>query len=114
MGDRDIKTLCIGQAGENLVKFACPMTDEEAVPAETGMGAVMGSKKLKAVAVRGSQSVKVANPERYEGIIGKWLEVVNKHPMTIPHKNIGTTWLIKMFNATYALGIRNSQELHRT
>ncbi len=113
LGDRDIKTLCIGQAGENLVKFACPMTDEEAVPAETGMGAVMGSKKLKAVAVRGSQSVKVANPERYEGIIRKWYEDIHKHPLAPVHKNVGTTFLIRMFNTTHALGIRNSQELHR-
>ncbi len=105
--------MSIGQAGENLVKYACPMTDEEAVPAETGMGAVMGSKRLKAVAIRGSKSIKVADPEKYEELVAKWLDGVNRHPMTLPHKNIGTPWLIKMFNSTYALGVRNSQELHR-
>jgi aldehyde:ferredoxin oxidoreductase len=113
LGDRDIKTLCIGQAGENLVKYACPITNDERAPAETGMGAVMGSKNLKAVAVRGSQSVKVANPERYEEIIRKWYEDIPKQHLTPLHKSVGVTYLIKLFNQVYNLGIRNSQELHR-
>jgi aldehyde:ferredoxin oxidoreductase len=113
LGDSDIKTLCIGQAGENLVKYANPITNDERAPAETGMGAVMGSKNLKAVAVRGSQSVKVANPERYVGIVRKWYEDIPKQPMTTLHKNVGAPYLIKLFNQVYNLGIKNSQELHR-
>lgn len=113
LGDRDIKTLCIGQAGENLVKYACLITNDERAPAETGMGAVMGSKNLKAVAVRGSQSVKVANPERYEKIVRKWYEDIPKQHLTPLHKSVGVTYLIKLFNQVYNLGIRNSQELHR-
>ena len=42
--------LAIGQAGENLVKFACPLNDEHHVAGRGGIGAVMGSKKLKAIA----------------------------------------------------------------
>jgi len=113
LGDRDIKTLSIGQAGENLVKYASPITNDERAPAETGMGAVMGSKNLKAIAVRGSQSVKVAKPERYEEITRKWYEDIPKQHLTPLHKSIGVTYLIKLFNQVYNLGIRNSQELHR-
>lgn len=114
MGDRDIKTMSIGPAGENLVKFACPITDEEAAPAETGMGAVMGSKKLKAVAVRGSKSVKVADPSRYEEIIRTWYENIAKNPRTALQRNIGTTFMLKTFNEMYGLTVKNAQELHRS
>ncbi len=113
LGDRDIKTLCIGQAGENLVKYACPMTNDERAPAETGMGAVMGSKKLKAVAVRGSKSVKIAHPERYEELVRSWFEDIPKQHLTPIHRKIGVVYAVKMFNQFYALPINNSQELHR-
>lgn len=113
LGDRDIKTLCIGKAGENLVKYACPITNDERAPAETGMGAVMGSKNLKALAVRGSKSVNVANPDKYEGIIRKWYEDIPKQRIRSLHRSIGTTWLIRQYNQIYDLPIKNSQELHR-
>jgi len=113
LGDEDIKILSIGQAGENLVKYACPMTNDERAPAETGMGTVMGSKKLKAIAVRGSKSVKVAKPDKYIEIIRKWYDDIPKQHLTPLHKSIGVTYLIKLFNQVYNLGIKNSQELHR-
>jgi aldehyde:ferredoxin oxidoreductase len=112
MGSRDIKTLSIGQAGENLVKYACPMAHDERVPAETGTGCVMGSKKLKAVAVRGAKSVRVANPGKYYEIIKKWYEDVPKQPLSTLHGNIGSPYLIKVFNQVYNLPIRNSQEVN--
>ncbi|MFC2017456.1 aldehyde ferredoxin oxidoreductase C-terminal domain-containing protein [Chloroflexota bacterium] len=112
LGDRDIRTMCIGQAGENLVKYTCPIPDDESVPAETGVGAVMGYKKLKAVAVSGSQSVKVADPERYEEIIRKWYEDIPKRKMTATRRSIGTTYLVKSFNDLYTLAIKNAQEVH--
>ncbi len=61
----DISVLAIGQAGENLVKFACPLNDYYHVASRTSAGAVMGSKKLKAIAVRGTGVVKVAQPEEF-------------------------------------------------
>ena len=67
LGNSDIRIASTGTAGDNLVKFASIMSDNRAA-ARTGMGAVMGSKKLKAVAVRGSRGVKVASPERVENV----------------------------------------------
>lgn len=64
IGDERIRVLSIGQAGENLVKIAGIINDEEHAAARCGLGAVMGSKKLKAIAVRGSQTVRIADPEK--------------------------------------------------
>jgi aldehyde:ferredoxin oxidoreductase len=60
IGDRDISVAAIGPAGENLVRYACITSDKSRQAGRTGMGAVMGSKKLKALAVRGSKSLEVA------------------------------------------------------
>jgi aldehyde:ferredoxin oxidoreductase len=65
LGDPEIKVVCIGPGGENLVKFACLISETGDAAGRTGMGAVMGSKNLKAVAVRGFGSVQVARPEEF-------------------------------------------------
>lgn len=62
----DISVLSIGQAGENLVKFACPVADYYHASGRSHVGCVMGTKKLKAIAVRGTGVVPIANPERFE------------------------------------------------
>jgi aldehyde:ferredoxin oxidoreductase len=67
-GKREARVLCIGQAGENLVRYATLINDKAAFAARCGGGAVMGSKKLKAIAVRGSGKVKPALPTEYAQI----------------------------------------------
>jgi len=57
------EAICIGQAGENLVRFACIRTGLKSAAGRTGMGAVMGSKNLKAIVTRGYREVEVACPE---------------------------------------------------
>ncbi|MCX5902221.1 MAG: aldehyde ferredoxin oxidoreductase family protein [Proteobacteria bacterium] len=64
LSDKRVRVASIGQAGENLVRIASVIHEERAA-ARTGMGAVMGSKKLKAVAVRGSQEVPLFDPEGF-------------------------------------------------
>ena len=59
-----VNVVATGPAGENMVTFASVLADKDA-SGSSGLGAVMGSKKLKAVAVRGSGEVKAANPQRY-------------------------------------------------
>jgi len=61
--DPRAKVACIGPAGERLVKIAGIMNDEHRAAARSGVGAVMGSKNLKAVVVRGTTSVPLAEPE---------------------------------------------------
>jgi aldehyde:ferredoxin oxidoreductase len=64
LGDLDYKFVSIGIGGENGVKIACVMNDADRAAGRTGLGAVMGSKNLKAIAVRGTGRVQVADPER--------------------------------------------------
>ena len=62
------KVLSIGQAGENLVKFAAICNDKGDFIGRTGMGALMGSKRLKAIVVRGTQKMKVSRQEQYDAL----------------------------------------------
>jgi aldehyde:ferredoxin oxidoreductase len=61
-----ISVLTIGPAGENLVRFACPINDYHHCAARGGAGAVMGAKRLKAIAVRGTGSVRIARPQEFQ------------------------------------------------
>jgi aldehyde:ferredoxin oxidoreductase len=63
LGSKKVKVLCIGPAGETLVRFATIATDNGNHSGVGGTGAVMGSKNLKAIAVRGTGKVEVAKPE---------------------------------------------------
>ncbi|MHB9090081.1 MAG: aldehyde ferredoxin oxidoreductase family protein [Chloroflexota bacterium] len=74
----DFQIATIGQAGENLVRFACVGHDIGRQAARTGVGAVMGSKNLKAVAIRGSQTVQVADVDALTRI-GKEMILKTKH-----------------------------------
>ena len=68
---RGVKVLSIGQAGENLVKFACITSDYYRQNGRGGIGAVFGSKNLKAIAIKGSGGVGVAEPKRFMEIVKK-------------------------------------------
>lgn len=71
LGDDKIEVAQIGPAGENLVRFAAIMTMSNRAFGRTGMGAVMGSKNLKAIAVRGTQKMTVANKKAI-GALTRW------------------------------------------
>ena len=60
--DEDIKVMCIGLAGENLVRYANILGGLKNAAGRTGMGSVMGSKKLKAIAARGTRGLPVSHP----------------------------------------------------
>ena len=72
IGDPRIRTAQIGPGGENLVRYANINNDLNEVAGRTGLGAVMGSKKLKAIAVRGTQKVSMAEPQRVTAL-AKWV-----------------------------------------
>lgn len=61
-----VSVLAIGPAGENLVRYACSLNDYDHVAGRCGAGAVMGVKKLKAIAVRGTGAIKVARPAEFQ------------------------------------------------
>ncbi len=72
LGDNQVRTTVIGPAGEKLVRFACIINDITHAAGRTGLGAVMGSKKLKAIAVRGRIMPPLANEETVTNI-GRWM-----------------------------------------
>ncbi|MDY6965337.1 MAG: aldehyde ferredoxin oxidoreductase family protein [Halobacteriota archaeon] len=84
------RVACIGPAGENLVKFAAIMNDGGAA-GRTGMGCVMGSKNLKAVAVRGSSEVTVADEEGLGELLEEIRKQIKRNPVIKDLSNHGTS-----------------------
>jgi aldehyde:ferredoxin oxidoreductase len=89
--DSQIKTLCIGLAGENLVKFSVLVADKGRFVGYGGGGALFGSKKLKAIAIRGTLPLKVAYPEElFRKAINFNKKIINKSKAVQNHRKGGT------------------------
>lgn len=82
LGDKRIRVASIGPAGENEVRYACIQNDLEHYNGRTGMGAVMGSKHLKAIAVRGTRKLDMAEPEKVKEIARWHNDRIKTHPRT--------------------------------
>lgn len=78
---KGVRALCIGPAGEHLVHFAAIISDSGYAAAKTGMGAVMGSKNLKAIVVKGSHGLRVARPEAFLTHVHEARRLLRNHPM---------------------------------
>lgn len=104
------RVACIGPAGENLVRIASIMTDRERAAGRCGLGAVMGSKNLKAVAVRGKRKVEAANSEEFRRLCSKALKRCSpENPQLKGLSTYGTPWLISTKNETGDLPSKNHQ-----
>jgi len=77
VGDRRAQVICIGPAGENLVRYANIANDKGDFAGRTGMGAVMGSKKLKAVVARGKKKFTTPDKGRYDEIRKEMTEIAS-------------------------------------
>ncbi len=80
MGDLETRIVSIGLAGEKGVRFACVMNDTDRAAGRTGMGAVMGAKNLKAIAIRGTGRVALADPKAFREHALAELAKIRKHP----------------------------------
>lgn len=104
----DARVACIGPAGERKVLFATIMNDKHRAAGRSGLGAVMGSKKLKAVVVRGTNSVKVAKPDDFIEACKDARKKLKEHPVTGEGlAAYGTEVLVNILNQTQALPTRN-------
>ncbi|BDU72798.1 aldehyde ferredoxin oxidoreductase family protein [Mesoterricola silvestris] len=111
--DEEAKVACIGPAGEKLVLFAAIMNEMHRAAGRTGVGAVMGSKNLKAVVVVGMGAVKVADPKGFMAAVDKAREGVRLHPVGgAGLKAYGTDVLVNILNETGALPTRNFDDGH--
>jgi len=108
-GDSRIAVASIGVAGEKLSKIACITNDRNRQAGRTGMGAVMGSKNLKALAFRGSMDIEVANKEK---MIVKYADLLKRATgsATIKYRDIGTPINIMVFQKLGVLPTRNFQD----
>lgn len=105
----DTRVACIGQAGENLVKFASIIFDKHRAAAKTGVGCVMGSKNLKAIAVKGSKRIQVAKPEKVKEI-SEDLRLSLTTPGVRNWAKYGTTSLCVLYNEIGCHSVRNYQD----
>jgi len=76
LGDPDLEVACIGPAGERLSLPACVISNYTRGAGKCGMGAVMGSKKLKAIVVRGTKGVRVAHPEELIKVVEESIDIL--------------------------------------
>lgn len=90
LGDPKVKVACIGQAGEVLSRGACIVSNGGHVAARGGQGAIMGSKKLKAIAVRGTNKIPVHDSDALNKIVVEWrkLALATKHGQNL--RDFGT------------------------
>lgn len=109
IGDDNISVAAIGPAGENLVRFANITNDRYRQAGRTGMGAVMGSKRLKAVAVRGSKTVGVYDLNKLMDLCLDLYEKC-KGPSVENYRVYGTPASVSLHNELAALPTRNWQQ----
>ena len=90
VGDKRAQVISIGPAGENTVKFACVMNDRGSTAGRCGMGAVMGSKKLKAVVARGNKKAPIADEAAFKEAREKMNELLKFSLVADGLRNFGS------------------------
>jgi len=109
--DIDAKVACIGPGGEKLVKYACVMNDYTRAAGRSGVGAVMGFKNLKAIVVKGTGAVRVADPDAFFDALVKAREKVKNHPVTGQGLGMfGTQILINILDEAGGFPVNNFRD----
>ncbi|KXA88996.1 hypothetical protein AKJ62_04010, partial [candidate division MSBL1 archaeon SCGC-AAA259D14] len=103
------KVACIGPAGENLVRFSSIMTGDYRAAARSGLGAVMGSKNLKAIVVKGDKKVEPAKPEKFKELATDARKRIINHPFSKDTMKYGTTILVELMNEIGRFPTKNFQ-----
>ncbi len=111
LGDYYVRIASIGPAGEKLSKIACIINEKTRAAGRTGMGAVMGSKNLKAIAVRGTSDIVPAKPDEFMEMVKEFHERM-KGPATRKYRTLGTPENVLVHNALYCMPTRNYNNAH--
>ena len=111
LGDYYIRVASIGLAGEKLSRIACIINEKTRAAGRTGLGAVMGSKNLKAVAVRGTRDIVVAKPDEFMDMVKEFHERM-KGPATQKYRTLGTVENILVHNSLFCMPTRNYNNAH--
>ncbi|ASJ01702.1 tungsten-containing formaldehyde ferredoxin oxidoreductase [Thermococcus gorgonarius] len=107
---KNVGVLSIGPAGENLVRYAVVMSQEGRAAGRPGMGAVMGSKKLKAVVIKGTKEIPVADREKLRELSQEAYNAILNSPAYPFWKRQGTMAAVEWTNENSALPTRNFQD----
>ncbi len=108
LGDK-FNVACIGIAGENQVRYASTMSDIHRAAGRCGGGAVMGSKRLKAIAVHGKKPVNLADAASFAKVARKQFELVDESLLKVALETFGTNAVIDMVNEKGGFPTRNWQ-----
>lgn len=106
-GDDKLSIATIGPAGERLVAIACVAVDKHSFAGRCGLGAVMGSKKLKAIAVRGTKQVAVCDPEKTKELIKQFQKAIFETTKENEFREHGTPGLCETAEGLGDMPIRN-------
>ena len=109
LGDEETQTLCIGQGGENLVRYANVMTGRKNAAGRTGMGAVLGSKNLKAISCRGTMDIEIKHPEEALEYNKEIIDQVISTKVSQIMQRWGTNFIYGVTNTTGLVRTRNFQ-----
>ncbi|MBU1344395.1 MAG: aldehyde ferredoxin oxidoreductase family protein [Proteobacteria bacterium] len=109
LNDQEVKSLVIGPAGENLVAYACVMTGIKNAGGRTGMGAVMGSKNLKAIACRGTMDIKIAHPVEALEFNKRFIDQITSAKVNKTQGVLGTPMIWGATNSWGGVRTRNFQ-----
>jgi aldehyde:ferredoxin oxidoreductase len=107
LGDKRAAVMSIGPAGENLVRYAGIVTDQGSLAARCGLGAVMGSKRLKAIALRGKRKYQVADEPAYKRIRQEALDNIRKSVFAEGLSLFGTTGGVEISTAICDIPVKN-------
>ena len=109
LGDEEVKACVIGPAGENLVRFANVMTGIKNSAGRTGMGCVMGSKNLKAVAAKGTMDIKIAHPVEALDYNKRFIDQIVSAKVNQTQGTLGTPFIWGATNSWGGIRCRNFQ-----
>lgn len=110
---KELRIASIGPAGEKLSRIACVINDKNRAAGRSGVGAVMGSKKLKAIAVRGTSRIMVADKEAFQKAVWHARDVLRAGPIAsevLPA--YGTSAFINIINQARLFPTKNWQETY--
>jgi len=105
----DVETLCCGVSGENLVRFASLRTGVKNSAGRGGMGAVMGSKKIKAIVASGTMGIEIKHPEKMLKLVEELKDYLLSSKITPLLGRFGTPLLYEISNELGAIRTKNSQ-----
>ena len=106
---RKVNIASIGPGGENLIRYATIMNNKHRAVGRSGMGAVMGSKRLKAIVCAGKEKVELADPNQFKTTAKRQIDLLDESMLKVGFEAFGTNMVSDMVNARGGYPTRNWQ-----